>query len=253
MLMRLLSAGLMAGVLAGVCVAGLQHVTTTPMILKAESFEGVASPGAGHEHSDVRLGTDPLFILAHSDKPATANSDTNAASASVWSPADGLERSLATTVTTIGAAVGFGLMLLAAMLASNAKITAATAALWGAAGFVVTGLAPGLGLAPELPGSAAADIVSRQIWWLATAVLTAVGLWTIWHKPTLPIVAGSVALIALPHIFGAPNDGAYASSVPAELAAHFTSSSLAVHAVLWVLVGALAGYFWARQPTHAAA
>ena len=45
MLMRILATGLVAGVLAGGIVAGLQTVTTTPLILKAEVYEKAE---AGH-------------------------------------------------------------------------------------------------------------------------------------------------------------------------------------------------------------
>ncbi len=243
MLMRLLSAGLLAGVLAGVCVAALQEVTTTPLILKAETYEG-QQPTTGHNQSSLKSYGGAPIILAHSDHADVAGPGEQSA---VWAPTDGLQRTLATSVTTIGAAVGFGLMLLALMLASNATITAPTAALWGAAGFVVTGLAPGLGLAPKLPGSAAGDLFSSQIWWIATAAATAAGLWIVWRARSLGAVVGAISLMAIPHVIGAPTANAYTSTVPAELAAHFTSTSLAVHAVLWILVGALAGFFWDRQ------
>lgn len=243
MLMRLLSAGLLAGVLAGVCVAALQEVTTTPLILQAETYEG-QQPTTGLKHSSLKSYGGAPIILAHSDHADVAGPGEQPA---VWAPTDGLQRTLGTSVTTIGAAVGFGLMLLALMLASNATITAQTAALWGAAGFVVTGLAPGLGLAPELPGSAAGDLLSRQMWWIATAAVTASGLWVVWRSRSLGAVVGAIALMAIPHVIGAPTANAYTSTVPAELAAHFTSTSLAVHAVLWILVGTLAGFFWDRQ------
>ncbi len=248
MLTRLLSAGLLAGVLAGICVASLQHLTTTPLILKAETYENGSAAITPHDHSGRQSEQPAVVVLVHAAAEPSAGSSATTGSLTEWAPGDGLERTIATTVTTIGAAVGFGLMLLAVMLASGAKITTSSAALWGAAGFAVTALAPGLGLAPQLPGSAAADIVLRQSWWLATAAATAVGLWLMWRTPSRGIIAASLILIALPHVVGAPLGGDYASAVPAELAAQFTSSSLAVHAILWVLVGTLAGYFWDRDP-----
>ena len=165
MLMRLLSAGLLAGVIAGACVAGIQQVTTTPLILKAETYESKAAPAGGHEHSMLKTFNGAPIVLAHGE-PAPAADGTHVAE---WAPEVGLQRTLLTSTATIGASVGFGLMLLAIMLASGAPITPATGALWGAAGFVVTGLAPGLGLAPELPGSISADLLARQIWWISTA------------------------------------------------------------------------------------
>ena len=240
MLMRLLSSGLAAGLLAGFCVAGIQSVTTTPLILKAEVYEKAA---AGHHHAN--LNRPPLHVA--SGAPVVFAHETAAPAPS--DPDDTLKRTALTATATIGAAVGFALMLLAIMLASDVPITAATATLWGAAGFVVTGLAPGLGLAPELPGSVAADLAARQIWWITTASLTGLGLWSIWRWRTIGPVFGGIALIAIPHIWGAPHPAQFASTVPAELASHFTSSSLAVHAILWALTGVLAGSFWDRQAT----
>lgn len=244
MLTRLLSAGLLAGALAGLCVAALQQVTTVPLILKAETYEHKdGAPASRHEHS-LRDAHGAALILVHA--PADGNADA-AADAEEWAPEDGLQRTLFTSTATVATAVGFALMLLAVMAASGAPITASTGALWGAAGFVATGLASGLGLAPELPGSVSADLVSRQIWWIGTAAATAAGLWLIWRGRSVAALALALAMIAAPHIIGAPHAQKFGSTVPAELASHFTSVSLGVHAILWVTVGALAGAFWAWQ------
>ena len=40
-------------------------------------------------------------------------------------------------------------------------------------GFLVFGLAPGLGLTPELPGMLAEELSKRQAWWICTALATA--------------------------------------------------------------------------------
>ena len=118
---------------------------------------------------------------------------------------------------------------------------------WAAAGFVVTGLAPALGLAPELPGMAAADLLARQAWWLATAVATAVALWLLFQSEHMGLKALAVILIVAPHVIGAPHlHDAEPSRVPAELAARFAATSLVVHAALWVLTGLAVGYLWRR-------
>lgn len=240
MLTRILGVGLLAGVLSGLMVSGLQHVTTTPLILKAETYEKAAEKPAGQEHSSWNASGEARLILVHGDAATVASQ------AEPWAPADGLERTAYTSLATVGTAVGFALMLLAAMLASGAEITAKSAALWGLGAFVATGLAPGLGLPPELPGSAAGDLLMRQTWWMATAAATAAGIWLMFRSPNHWALIAGIALIALPHVIGAPHPQAFSSTVPAEVAGHFTSTSLAVHAVLWVLVGATAGYFWKR-------
>lgn len=241
MLTRIMATGLLAGVLSGLFVAALQHVTTTPLILQAEVYESAATKPAAHQHSSLPDSREAKLIYVHGEA-ATADAQHQA-----WAPSDGLERTAYTSMATIGTAVGFALMLIAAMLASGADIAPKSAALWGLGAFVATGLAPGLGLPPELPGSAAADLVSRQTWWVATAAATAAGIWLVFQSSRLSSIVWGLCLIAAPHVIGAPQTHEFASTVPAELAGHFTSTSLAVHAVLWTLVGATAGFFWQRQ------
>jgi cobalt transporter subunit CbtA len=230
MLMRILATGLMAGVLAGGIVAGLQYVTTTPLILKAETFENAG--GGGHGHG----------APAHSHEAGAAE----------WAPRDGLERTAFTALATVGVGVGFAFMLLAVLLASGVTPTARTGLAWAAAAFVATGLAPALGLPPELPGSAAADLMARQIWWIGTVAATGLGIWLIARASGAPMVAAGLAMIVAPHLIGAPHPHDYASAAPAEIAGQFTAASLAVHAVLWVLVGTIAGWLWQRADSRAA-
>jgi cobalt transporter subunit CbtA len=251
MLTRMMAAGLLAGAVSGLFVSGVQQYTTVPLILHAEAYERAAEKPAQHDHSSLNapgmeLSGKAKLVLVHSDAGNHGDAISAGGGDTSWAPADGLERTVSTTVATLGTAAGFALMLLAVMVASGTQITPRSAALWGVAGFFVTGLAPGLGLPPELPGSAEADLVSRQVWWIATAAATAAGLWLIF-KPSGPSrLAAGIALIAATHLIGAPFPSEYSSTAPAELAGRFTSASLAVHAVLWVLVGATSGYFWQR-------
>jgi cobalt transporter subunit CbtA len=208
---RLLAAGLGAGVVAGLAVAALQHVTTTPLILAAEVYEA-----AQHAH-DAAAEAAPAF--------------------------EGLRRTAATSVATISVAVGYALMLLAGMLASGEKIDARRAALWGACAFAATGLATSLGLAPQLPGAAETDLAGRQLWWIATAAATGAGLYALLRLDAAPAKLIGVALIIAPHFFW-PTPAAPESTVPAELAARFAAASLAVQATGWVLAGAFAGLVW---------
>ena len=77
---------------------------------------------------------------------------------------------------------GYALILVALMAlaeARGARSPRAPASSWGIAGFVAAHFAPGVSLAPELPGVAAADIGARQIWWFATVASAAVALWLV--------------------------------------------------------------------------
>lgn len=237
---RVFAVGLLAGLLAGLIVALLQAYTTTPIIIDAERFENArpVSPSASFNRlSEARL------ILVHSGH----NESVNAAEASEWAPADGLERTVFTSIATIGTAVGFAMILLAGMLAAGDKVTEQSAMVWGAAGFVAAGLAPAVGLAPEVPGLVAADLIQRQHWWIMTAVMTAVAIWLFLRaqNPWLRLLA--IPIVLAPHVWGAPHVTLDAATrVPAELAARFAAVSLAVQATLWVTTGFFVGFFWQR-------
>jgi len=207
---RVLTTGVIAGLVAGLAVAALQHFTTTPLILAAEVYET-----AQHAHEGVDAG--PAF--------------------------SGLSRTAATSVATIAVSIGYALILLAAMLLSGDRIAPRRAALWGAGAFAATGLATSLGLAPQLPGMAETDLAARQIWWLATAASTGVGLFALLRLGSTAANIAGVALIVAPQFF-APHPATPESMAPAELAARFAASSLAVQAISWALAGALAGLVW---------
>lgn len=244
MLIRFLWVGLVAGILAGVPTAAIQHVTTTPLIIAAEVYEN-AEPShahkAGHQIEAWRSGgiVKANFILVHGSGPITEEES--------WAPEDGLERTFFTSAATIITTIGYSLMLLAAMFIAKGKITPRSGLLWGLAGFAATGLAPSLGLSPELPGAAAADLFARQMWWGATAIATAGGLWLILRVSSVWAIILGAVLIGLPHLIGAPHPDVLTSGVPSELAAHFASSSLVLHAIAWVLAGCAVGFLWQRQ------
>jgi cobalt transporter subunit CbtA len=251
MLHRILLAALVAGFVGGLATAVLQHFTTTPLILEAELYEN-GEPGVTHSRLDGATLDGATYggarlILAHTGADH-ADGDHEA-----WAPADGIERTLYTAVATIGTAFGFALILLSVMILTNTRITARSGLLWGLAGFAAAGLAPALGLAPELPGSAAAELDLRQMWWIAAAVTTAGGLWLALRISTPLAIAGGIVLMLLPHVVGAPHPGGFVSEVPAELAGHFAAASLVVLAVIWTLAGTLAGYVWQRGEARQAA
>lgn len=60
------------------------------------------------------------------------------------------------------------------------------------------------------------------------------------------MVAGA-ALMAAPHVVGAPLPPAHGGVAPPELAALFSSRSLAVGAMVWAVLGGVAGMLWERE------
>src|ERR1700745_2045609 len=59
---------------------------------------------------------------------------------------------------------------------AGGTVTWRTGLFWGLAGFATFTLAPGLGLPPELPGTEAAPLLQRQLWWVTTAAATGGGM-----------------------------------------------------------------------------
>lgn len=229
MLTRVLSVGLLAGFLAGLLIAVLQQVTTTPLILLAETYEkqseavSAAPPAAGadkgHDHAAHDQG---------------------------WKPADGLPRFFYTSVATIATAVGVSFLLIAGMIFAGDPMDERRSLAWAIAGFVASGLAPAAGLAPELPGAAAGDLVGRQTWWIGTAVATGAALWAFLRMESPVARLGAFVLLLAPHVIGAPHPHAFESKVPAEIAAQFAALSLVVQGLLWAFAGIAVGFLWPR-------
>ncbi len=219
-----------AGLLACLFVGTLQFVTTEPLILKAEVFEQAGGPAAGHAHpGDLAVAE------------AGHNHDEGA-----WEPADGLERALYTFLADLLVGVAVSLMLLGAMVLKGDPIDARRGLLWGAAGFVAASLLPSLGLPPELPGTPAADLLSRQTWWLATAIASAAGIFALFGTRNWGWRAAGLALIVLPHVIGAPEAASHEAAYPAGMAGEFVIASIVVSAVLWSLAGLSSGWIYQR-------
>jgi cobalt transporter subunit CbtA len=230
---KILLTALVAGVIAGLSTFALQTVKLTPLILQAEVYEEAAEKNE-EEHS-------------HAVNKAEHHHD-----AASWEPANGLERNAYRLLADIGMGVGFALMLVGAFSLREEKIDAKTGMLWGLAGFATFSLAPNFGLPPELPTTLAADLGDRQIWWIATALATAVGIYSIaFSKSNLLKILG-VVVLALPHIIGAPH-APVGGIVPTELNAQFAASSLATMALFWIVLGATSGWFYGRKTNQPAA
>ncbi len=251
MITRVLAVGLLAGLVAGVAVAALQSFTTTPLIVAAEVFENGGeeshhSAAAYHHPTGLILASgEPRLILVHGDAPESGSAASSGEEE--WAPQDGVERTLFTSIATIGTAIGFALIIIAGMLFAGDKINERNALAWAAAGFLAAGLAPAVGLSPELPGMAAAELVGRQEWWFATVLCTAAALWLFLRSENLWLRLLAIPVVLAPHVWGAPHLAEpHKSAVPAELASQFAANALAVQAVLWLLTGFFVGFLWRR-------
>lgn len=239
MINRVLAAGFSAGLLVGLAIALLQQFTTSPLILKGEIYE------AAETAASLPPGNTGAASHGHEMQPPEDRSGAHEHEEDGgWKPREGFERIAVTSLATVAASIGYTLLLLSAMLLSGSKIAAPQTLAFAACGFIATGLAPAMGLAPELPGSAAGPLIARQIWWISTAAATAAALWLLLcsKRPSAKL-AGAV-LLALPHIIGAPQPVSFESKAPAELAAQFAAASLGLQALLWASIGFAVAALW---------
>lgn len=236
MFQRIFATALGAGIGVGLLIAALQHVALVPLILTAESYE---SSVTAHQH-----GTKALDI----GQPAAFADEAQAHDHSTLSAGDAALslRPLFTTIATTLTAVGFGLLLTGAFALSGREVDMREGLLWGLAGFATFALAPAFGLPAELPGSLAAELVTRQIWWVATAAATAVALALVVFVRAPWAVLVSVTLLIAPHLIGAPQPPEGSGVVPPELAAAFAARSIVVNAVFWALLGLATGALYER-------
>lgn len=239
MIQRMLASALIAGFAAGLLAALLHFAFIQELILLGEDYEtgalvhfagaGDAAPAADHSHAD---GT-----AAHSHGHGDSHGDGDS----------GLTRNVLTVLFTGLLYVAYGLMLVAGFAMAERfgqRIGAREGILWGIAGFAALQLAPAMGLPPELPGTVAADLSERQIWWLGTVLATGTGLALIAYGRGLVFVVLGGVLIAVPHIIGAPHLEEFYGVAPPEVSAAFAARALGVSLAAWVALGWLAAKLW---------
>jgi cobalt transporter subunit CbtA len=218
-----------AGLAVCVAISAVQSFTTEPLILHAEEFENAAQAeeaAAMHEHG--------AGVAAHEHAEEE------------WGPGDGLERVAYTVLANLVVGVAVSLMLIGGMVLKGDPVDWRRGLLWGLGGFIAVSLLPSLGLPPELPGTPAAEILSRQGWWLATAAASVAGIGLIVFARQWPLKMVGVALLIVPHLIGAPVPPSHEVSYPGALAGEFVVASLVVSALLWTLSGAASGWLLQR-------
>jgi cobalt transporter subunit CbtA len=219
-----------AGLLSGLLLTVMQSFSTVPLILQAEVFEN-AAPEAGHGHSHEAAPA------AGAAAPAAEHHHDEEA----WAPADGFERFIYTLAANMLSGIGFALVLVAVSEALGGFNSWRGGLMFGTAGFLTVILAPGLGLPPELPGMPAAELGPRQIWWVATAASTAVGLGLLAYTRSAALAALAIVLLIAPHLIGAPLPPSHETAVPMDLYARFVNAVYATNLVFWAVLGAACG------------
>jgi cobalt transporter subunit CbtA len=108
-------------------------------------------------------------------------------------------------------------------------------------------LAPTLGLPPELPGTAAADLAQRQIWWIGTAASTAVGIALIVFGRNWLLKVLGAAILVVPHVIGAPQPETHSMLAPEALEAQFKIASQLTNVVFWLALGLISAWLFRRN------
>jgi cobalt transporter subunit CbtA len=226
MIKRIAQTAGFTGLLAALLLTLLQSFWVAPLILQAETFEKAPAATEIHEHAEG--------AAAHTHD------------AEAWEPENGWQRVLSTTGGNLVVAVGFALML-AGLYTLRAPTRTAQGLLWGLAGYATFVLAPTLGLPPELPGTAAADLAQRQIWWIGTAASTAVGIALIVFGRSWLLKVLGVAILVVPHVIGAPQPEVHSMLAPEALEAQFKIASQLTNVAFWLALGLISAWLFRRN------
>lgn len=221
---RIVAAAASAGILAGLLLTAVQQIRVVPGLLEAEVYERSAAGALPSGHAESSMGHEHN---AHQ-------------------PAGGLERTMLSAASNVSLAVGFALLLGASMLLSKRTMGWRSGLLWGLAGYAIFFVAPSLGLPPEVPGTEAARLTDRQIWWLMTVLCSAAGLPLLAFSRSRTIRILGVILLAAPHLIGAPQPQIHSSAAPAKLVSSFVYAVAVTNFVFWLALGGLLGFFYKK-------
>jgi cobalt transporter subunit CbtA len=222
---RFIAAAASAGILAGLLLTAVQQIRVTPALLQAEVYEEAAAAA---------------FQSGHAERSMEDGHEAR-------QPANGLERAILSTVSNVILALGFALLLGAAMSLRGGTLGWRSGLLWGLAGYAVFFVAPSLGLPPEVPGTETARLTDRQIWWLTTVLFTAAGLSLLVFARTWAIRMLGVGLLGVPHLIGAPQAQFHSSTAPVELVDSFIYATVLANFVFWLSLGGLLGFFYKKM------
>ncbi|WP_242197602.1 MULTISPECIES: CbtA family protein [unclassified Pseudomonas] len=228
MIKRIAQTAGFTGLLAALLLTLLQSFWVAPLILQAETFENAPTAAEVVPH-------------VHAEGAAAHTHDAEA-----WEPENGWQRVLSTTGGNLVVAVGFALML-AGLYTLRAPTRTAQGLLWGLAGYATFVLAPTLGLPPELPGTAAADLAQRQIWWVGTAASTAAGIALLVFGRNWLLKVLGVAILAVPHVIGAPQPEVHSMLAPEALEAQFKIASQLTNIAFWLALGLISAWLFRRN------
>ena len=255
MFQRMVVGGVSAGFVAGLIAALLHFCFIQQPLLWGERYESGEVVHFADAGSDMPAGAEHDHAVSNSGEAPEAQGGDEAGHdeaghdhGSAGAPSD-WQRNILTVLFTALIYVSYGLLMMVGFRIAELRgrvVTAGQGVVWGLAGFVAFQMAPAMGLAPELPGTIAAEFQLRQAWWLGTVAATILALVLIaLVRSPLAVVAGLV-LLAVPHVIGAPQLEEFWGVAPPELAAEFAARALGVGLVAWCVLGWLGARLWSR-------
>ena len=243
MSVRVLLAAIAAGLTAGFLMTPVQAVKVVPLIVQAETYEsGAHDHGAADMHDDGQSPTADHQAVPANQTAAQDHGDTVEVGGKPL-----YMRFFNTLLANLVTGAGYGLLMAGVSLAAGVRISFLTGLAWGFGGWLCVQLLPALGLPPALPGFPHADLTVRQVWWVATVILSMAGFWLLFLYKSQWFRALGVLLLFAPHYWGAPQPTDLASDVPAYLASQYATASLATTLFFWLVLGLALGWIWDRM------
>ena len=230
---RLFTSALFAGLVAGLIAVLLQWSIMEKLILEGEEYE----TGNKNHFAGVLV----INEVAEANDQAVIEDEEE--------PENLFKRFSLAFFASFVVFVGWSLMMTAGFAIAEKfgkRITIKDGLLWGIAGYAAVHMLPSIGLPPELPGTPAAELELRQLWWVSTVVASVLGFALIAYGQSVFYVVIGLALLVAPHLIGAPHMEGYSGLAPPELSGEYVARSLAVGMIAWAVLGLAAGYIWNR-------
>lgn len=245
---QIVSVAALSGLMAGVCLTVAQQWQVSPLIHQAEVFENAANDAPkGTEQAPGLASSIVKHAHEHAHQHATPSHDdhTGTHDDADWKPSDGIERIFYTTLVNVSLAVGFGLLLGSVLYLHGGMTSWRAGLVWGLAGYLVFFVAPSIGLPPQLPGTEAAPLAERQLWWVLTVTSAAAGL-ALLRFARMPFKLIGAVVLTLPYLAGAPQPAISGGSAPPELAQAFVLATSLANGFFWLVLGVLTTQFYKK-------
>ena len=220
MIKQIFFTALLSGLLAGGVLTAIQSMGTIPLILEAEKYE------------------DGALVDYTNNQELTLTHDEEEEEEEAWSPKDGAQRLFFTFLTNIFLATGFSFLLCVVYLYLK-EVTLLKGLISAGVGYLTFFVLPSIGLTPEVPGTLAASLEARQLWWVSTVLASAIGFGVLFFNKSRLYQGLALVLILVPHIVGAPHAEYHAGTAPIEIFHSFVQASFVTNGLFWLVLGLL--------------